>query len=265
MKFSKLIESIKSVRDYKMSKVEDSKLNEILNIVKNNKFFNKGKMDIVVLNNGNKVYDSLKGKAGYYGNMIKAPYYLLITSDEFSDNKKYGGYLMELARLKAFDLGLGSCFINIDDPYTIKKHFNIKKEPIAFISLGYAYTGIFKKDISSKPPRSGMEDMVYINNWGQKADPNILEQRGLSHILYYSKYAPSWGNIEPWKFLINENKISLFIDNKNIKDVNLHAGIIMLYIEQIALEEGIPSLWHLVPQDFPDIPNNYSSIGYFSI
>ncbi|MCT4592778.1 MAG: nitroreductase family protein [Anaeromicrobium sp.] len=265
MKFSKLIESIKSVRDYKFNQIEDSRLNEILNIMKNNKFFNKDKMDIVLLNNGNKVYESLKGKAGYYGNMIKAPYYLLITSDEFSHNKKYAGYLMELARLKAFDLGLGSCFISIDDSYTIKKHFNIEKNPIAFISLGYAYTGIFKRDISSKPSRSGIEDMVYMNNWGERANPNILEQRALSNILYYSKYAPSWGNKEPWKFLVKDNKISLFIDKKEIKDVDLHGGIIMLYIDQIALEEGFSSLWHLESQDLPGVPNNYSSIGYFSI
>lgn len=264
MRFSNLIKDIKSIRDYKMEPVAENLLQELLMEVKNNKYYNKDKMDLILFSNGQQVYESLKGKAGYFGNMIKSPYYLLLVSDDLTDKEIYAGYLMELARLKAFDLGLGSCFLNIDDSYSIKKNLNIDKQPLAFISIGEPYTGIFRKDISIKPPRLGVEDMVYENDWGNKINIDTLTQHGLSNILYYSKYAPSWGNKEPWKFVVKDNKVLLYI-NKDIKDINLHAGIIMLYIEQIALEEGISSLWDLSSSFNLNIDNSYTYIGCFSI
>jgi nitroreductase len=79
--------------------------------------------------------------------------------------------------------------------------------------------------------------------------------------------APSWGNRQPWQFIIDKDRILLTILREEAME--LDAGIVMLYFEKSAHEEGIPGSWELdIPENMKEvygIPKDRTLIGYYSI
>ena len=85
----------------------------------------------------------LSGKAGYFGNMMK-PSLFSYHVKKVPGYLENSGYIMELMRMKAWELGLGTCWLNIE----MKKNKNITGwlgTADSFCSYSYPYKGIFKK------------------------------------------------------------------------------------------------------------------------
>lgn len=272
MKFINLVEEIKTVRDFKKEPVKQDLVqkmieagNEIRGMIQNES------VSIVFIENGKEIYNAISGKAGYYGKMIEAPHYLALVSKAYPHYVENSGYIMELVRFKAWELGLGTCWLSIEDPMELKKYLKLKEdeEVTAFIAMGKAYGGIFKSDTSPKSSRKGIEDIVYLENWGKPCSIQHLDILGMTNIFYYTKFAPSWGNKQPWRFIIDGEKVFLAMGKEQEKSMKIDAGIVMLYFQKIAHEEGIVGSWELEIGDTLErkynIPEDYQLMGYYSI
>ncbi|MEW9121721.1 MAG: nitroreductase family protein [Thermotaleaceae bacterium] len=272
MKFSKLIEEFRTIRDYKKETIEQEKVQEILQGGKEQKGIGEGqKVSVFFIEQGKEVYKKLSGKAGYFGKMMEAPHYLVITSKVFPGYLANSGYIMEQMRLKAWELGLGTCWLSIEDPEDIKKVLSIDSDEIvtAFAAIGYPYTGIFKKDISPKSSRLGIEELIYSEHWGKPSTVEELENRALANVFYYARYAPSWGNQQPWRFVLDKDKVILTLYQDQEEDMELDGGIVMLYFQRAANEEGIAGQWHIEDGESLrapyGIPKEYRILGYFPL
>lgn len=51
--------------------------------------------------------------------------------------------------------------------------------------------------------RLGVEDVVYMNEWGNVASIEILEERALLDAFHYARLAPSTLNRQPWRFIVD--------------------------------------------------------------
>ncbi len=269
MKYTKLIKDIRTIRDFKKEEIPQYLIDEIIIDAQENVL--TGKRDdvkITFIKDGKKFYDEISGKAGYFGKMIEAPHYILISSKKFDGYIENSGYIMENMRLEAWNIGLGTCWLSIGNEGELLETLNLDKEftPVALAAIGYQYKGLFKIDTSSKSSRLGIEELVFDKQWGQQCTSELLESRGVSNILYYARFAPSWGNQQPWRFVLDDNKIVLTIVDKDLSQ-HLDAGIIMLYLEKTAHEEGITGKWVLDVSDVSkyNIPEKYKTVGYFEI
>ncbi|AOT70223.1 nitroreductase family protein [Geosporobacter ferrireducens] len=272
MKFSKLIEDFRTVRDYKKQSVEHEKIEELIHVGKEIKGIAKGRnISVLFLDRGQEIYKQLSGNAGYYGKMIEAPHYLVITSKQFQSYLENSGYVMELLRLKAWELGLGTCWLSVENQEIIKEVLGIESEDVvtAFAAVGYQYKGIFKKDTSPKSSRLGVEELIYSRHWGKPCTIEELENRALVNVFYYARYAPSWGNQQPWRFVLDKDQVTLTVLQEDEESMGLDAGIVMLYFEKAAHEEGINGTWDIEADEslkaVYGIPKEYKVVGTFKL
>lgn len=299
MKTNKVIQNRRSVREYKEKIVKQALIDDLFADIKTKrKLKDDIKLDFYFINNGKEAFERLDGFVGYHGKVIKAPHYIYMISEKKEGYLKNAGYIAERLILKATDLGLGTCWVEVpEDDDKVKEALEIKEKGalVALIAIGYpqkeskvlnnndskkrsafplAELGYPNADIKySEEPASGrlsIEDIVYIKEWGKSASVDDLENRGMAEAFYYMRLAPSWGNRQPWKFIVDGEKVVLAVRNDlnltSEKVSKIEAGIAMLYFELMVHESGIPGKWTLdkIDKDYR-LPDDYFIAGYYTV
>ncbi len=274
MDYKTIIEKKKSVRDYSDKEIKNDIARELKAYANNcKKLVDDINIDIRFMDNDD-VYQQLDGFAGYNGILINAPHYMIV----LSENKEYyienAGYIGEEICLKAFDLGVDSCWITFKDSKTIIEKLNIvtDKEVVAIIALGYAKKAsksIFstakagqnptKADIKIKDGKSTrlpIDELVFIEEWGKSAKIEQLQELGLLDSLSCATLAPSTLNRQPWRFIVDKNLIVLAVrddENTNTYEERIDSGIVMLYFEAVMGQTLYNLKWN-----FENIENKYN-------
>ncbi len=302
MKMLKLIEKRRSVREYKDKPVSLEEINQLDRILKAPvKLEMDQSVELLFIEDGGRVAHALEGVAGYHGVMIKAPHYYAVLAEETGHYLSCAGYLAEWFVLNATKMNLGTCWIETLDKSDVAKRLlqlEDRRRLVALIAIGYPQTehrvsNAFKGKATgglspytesgyadknpeySKEPVSGrvsIEEIVYMNKWGQCATVETLESYGLAEAFYYMHLAPSWGNLQPWRFILNGHRILLAVNKANpYKDSEadetlaaVEAGIAMLYFEVAMHDLGLPGGWTLdvAPGTF-DVPDSYQIAGIY--
>lgn len=289
MNYKKLITERKSVRDYKKTKVSEKNINKILEYSINcGKLISTIENEIIIKDNDkDNVFDILNGTAGYLGRMIEAPHYLIILSDKNEYYVENTGYLGEKILLKAFDLGVNSCWITFPNSDIIKEKLNIttNKEVCALIALGYDANktkiinpmqvgGNYSKsqiDVVNDNTsfRYKIQDIVYFKEWDNKANLSDLKRMGLLEALHYARMAPSTLNRQPWRFILDDGMLILTIrddDNTSEYEEKIDSGISMLYFELIVDQTLFDLTWIMgKPKKEYSIPENYKIVSFCKI
>ncbi len=286
MDYKSLIVNGKSVRNFKETAVETEKLSEIDAFIGDcKKLVSEIKIETKFFA-GEDSYKRLYGVAGYQGVMIEAPNYLVLLSEKHPQSIENAGYVGERAILKARDLGVDSCWVSYTDGNMIKSVLGIEsdKDVVALIALGYSSpnkkiegatkTGenYSKSQVSisqDSSERIGVEEMVFIDKWGNSATPEALEERALLDAFSYARMAPSALNKQPWRFIVDGGRVILAINNENYEGsyVNrIDAGIVMLYFGVILDVTMFDSKWGFdkLDKDY-GIPSDYTVVGYCNI
>ncbi|HCX62736.1 MAG TPA: nitroreductase [Clostridiales bacterium] len=284
MEYKDVISRIKSVRNYK----EDTVSPEILEKLKAD--FEKGKRLIddiqleVMLKNKDEVYGNLKNIAGYNDLMIEAPHYLIFLSEDKGHYIENTGYAVQNIMLKAFESGVGSCWITIKDGEAIKEKLNINsdKKLSALIALGYDdnKNKVLYENVSEYNPsraeveivednvseRMRVRDLVYLNKWGEDADPDELTRVGLLDAFFYARLAPSTKNRQPWRFIYDNGTVVLALrkdENVNEYEQKVDTGIVMLYFKLIVDSTLFNLEWKFGnPDKDYEIPSDYEIVAY---
>lgn len=289
MEYKALIENKKSVREYKKIPLKEEQVKEIKSYIGSCKrLVSDIEIDIRFMDN-NAVYQQLDGFAGYKGHMINAPHYIIILSENKDNYIENSGYIGEEVCLKAKELEIGSCWITFEKSKTVIEKLSIitDKEVTGIIALGYDlnvnsktvmnavktgenYSKADMKVVSTGASnRLGLEEVVYMNEWGNHATVSELEERALLEAFSCATLAPSALNRQPWRFIVSNGTVILAVrqdDQSNTYEQKIDAGIVMLYFEAIISETLFKLNWILgnIDKDYK-IPNDYSVVGYCNI
>ncbi len=285
------IEKVKSVREYmkKALSREDHQL--VLSLLERPyPLEDEGNVEFLFREDGEKVAELLDGVAGYSGRMIEAPHYLVVLSRAEGVDYRRAGFIAQSIILRLMQEGIGTCWVSVESSDVVKEKLQLEtdKEVAALIALGYPReTGFFEKFFSgikaSRSPYSetgyadfrfeyekdtrqpvGTGTFIYIDNWGNVADADELERRGYLEVYHYMKYAPSWGNRRPWRFILQNFDIVMAVqrmaETEQLAD-HLEGGIAMYFFQLAMHEMGIRGYWLMDAQ--AEVPDNYFLAGKY--
>ncbi len=269
MKFKHFLEQRTSIREFHDKKVENEILIKLMDLAKEiEKKYGKDSIKFVLYENGTKIYEALKGLGGYSGVMIKSPHYIGIqTKNDDKQTLVRSGFSMESLITKASELKLSTCWISVEKVSTKNKQIlgATEKNKINYITaIGYPQR---KSKFEPMPTSSrlAIEDIAYMEKWGNKANIDELDNRGLTDILYHVRYAPSTHNDQPWRFIIDNNNIKLAIINPKELSNYVDGGIIAYYFEGLIYDLGITNSWKFNDKISIDTNEEYAIIGSFKI
>ncbi len=183
----------KSSRDYIMEELDPVLLE---NLIKYTGFASllqeEYKVRFKILNNVAADNESLSNLS------VKAPYYLLIASDEKDGHWLNVGYVMEQISLYLTTKGIGSCFLGL--PRHKRTKLANMDYPVSFVMAFGKTKGNVYRD-QKKAKRFGENFLCSI-----KADlPNSIKS-----MLKAARLAPSTLNSQPWRFVAYDNRIHIF-------------------------------------------------------
>ncbi len=276
MKMLKVVEKRRSVREYKEKEFEGKDLELIKEYISDLPQIVENVTVKATLLEGTQVFEWLNGLAGYNGIMIKAPYYITLTS-KIADNQQHlkaAGYAGEWLVLNVTKHDIATCWVSTNQKEAdIHKTLGlpVEEEIIGLIALGYAkgdmrVSNIYKNQgidnadrvrayqhVDSEyrdAPISGrlsIEEVVYLKQWGQNASIEELDVLGFTEVFYYMRLAPSTANKQPWRFVVDKDQFVLVMSKDDgYEDDRLaciEAGIAMLYFEVAMHGEGFPGRW----------------------
>lgn len=302
MKMLKVMEKRRSVREYKEKIVTMEELDQLMRILQTPVQLEADQsVDLIFLEDGEMVHHALEGVAGYHGVMIKAPHYFALVAEKKPHYLSNAAYMAEWFVLNATKLNLGTCWIEtMEKSDFVKRLIRLedRRDLVALIAIGhpkaehrvanifegkpagslspYTEAGYSNKNIEyAQEPvsaRVSIEELVYLKKWGQHADVATLESYGLVEAFYYMHLAPSWGNLQPWRFIVDGQRILLAISKENpykenVMDEDLaavEAGIAMLYFQVAMHDLGLPGKWDLtVEPGTGEVPDNYLIAGIY--
>lgn len=239
-----------STRDFKDKDLEEEKIKSIYQYFAEIKAeLGEDDLDFQINKNGKEVYEKLNGKAGYKGIMIKAPIYVGLDIKNKNDLALVkGAYGLEELITKLSKIDLASCWISVKDA---------KLEDLnqAFMNTSGNIKSILAIGESSKDEvkehryddRKGVNEFVFIDDLDHKASVEELSQRGLDDLFSYLRFAPSSYNSQPWRFVLIDNFVKLYIEDYKDESNLIDAGIVMYYFDQLTKNLS-KAKWNISPK-----------------
>lgn len=240
MNYEKIITQIKSVREFSKKKVDQNLLSLMIENLSSVEKLNEEKLDFVIVEDGKAFADKMDGKIGYFGKIIPAPSYILVFGRNNEEARINTGFCLEWLRFALWNADLGSCWISTMPQIDYTSIF-LRKEGetlLGCIGIGEEYSGIFRKNTDQKSERKGIAEFVYKDKWEEEVTWEELQQLGLEEVFYLTKLAPSWGNEQPWAFLIEQNECKLFINRNRDTNFDIDTGIISLFFIKACENNG---------------------------
>ena len=297
MKMLKVMEQRRSVREYDATPLAEPVMRGIKAIIESMPIFTGAEdVNFTVLENGETVFQALDGIIGYNGHMTEAPHYFLVTCSGTGNDFKVVGYLGEWLALHLAKQDIGICWLSCSEKSELvmerlgvetgehiaaliafgepkegkklSKIYNFGESPVQSDAKKFADTKTSIKD-EHYAYRKAITEIVYINAYGNTVEIDEITKRGLEEVFYYMRYAPSWGNLQPWKFILDGERVVLVMEKNEAISMDIQkidAGIAMLYFEVAMHDRGLPGKWYDEVDQFKEklnVPETYEVIGYY--
>lgn len=233
----------KSVRSYTNDPLTPQMLEDILKQFDEIKgLFGGIETELAIFDNRSNEYKML----GLFG--VKAPYYLVLYSEEKDRALMNAGYLMEQLSLYLYTRGMGSCFVG--NPMLKKKYQKRgNKKLMVVLAFGKAKGSHIRKQAEAR--RLSLNELcVY------KETP----RQWMKQLLEAARMAPSSMNSQPWRFVVFDSRIHIF-SKKNTSDRlgklnEVNFGIMfshmMVVAEEIWLDVDLIRLEEITQKNFPN-------------
>lgn len=251
MNINNFLRNRESVREFRNRSVSRDKLATIKSLIED--LIADEDMEHIGLKlheNGKGIVANLEGKAGYAGVMIESPHYIAIDLKDREEKTLIDtGYYTEKLVTEIINLDLGTCWVhvgNVED--------DLKKKTFGQDTVNVQFLLAFGREKRKNPfseksfsVKRGVEEIVYDEEIEKFFTVEDLENKGLMDLFYYVRFAPSTKNLQPWRFLIKNGKVELFIRYEEWYDsILIDAGIVMYYFEELAHYDGMDSKWEIV-------------------
>ncbi len=184
-----------------------------------------------------KLVSNIEEKQGFNSPFnVKAPYYLCISSEEKEDYLLNAGYLMQQMDLYLASKGLGACYSIVSPGKTLKASMKFKF--VIALAFGSTSSPIYRE--SSEAKRFPESELVV---YKEEVSNDIKE------ILSAARLAPSFYNIQPWRFVVYKNRIHVFakknlfvaklLDYNKMIDMGIMLANLLLTAEELWLDVSL--------------------------
>ena len=237
-----------STRSFKKRPISNRQLTELQNYLPRcRRLIPEIRTDITIL--GADTASVLKDAVGYFGLMIEAPNYLLVSSSPHEYAMENAGFMGEDLVLKLTELEVESCWITIQNPLEVKNRLHLPEDmvPMALVAFGNATVMLPSSrldiksvsDISIKQrtgfvaPKLAVRHAVLAKDW--KENPELASlplNSGIYQAFISACCSPSYLNLQPYRFILDGDTTLLVClpdDQTAPDDARLNAGIAMLH------------------------------------
>jgi len=233
----------RSVHSYRMEAISNATLESIQNYHREVQgLFGKIDTEVSIVDNCRSQHKIL----GLFG--IKAPYYLLIYSEEGEKAAMNVGYIMQQIVLHICSNGLGSCIVN---PTTAKKSLQRRngKQLYGVVAFGKS-SGAYLRKVTEARRLDMARLCVY------KDKPRLW----MKQLLEAARMAPSSLNSQPWRFVVYDNRLHIFSKSRNgdkmkmLDEINfgiMFANMIVV-AEELWLDVDLITLEEIAQKTFPN-------------
>ena len=183
-------------------------------------------------------------RIGTYGVITGNPsYFFASTKKENNKNELVGyGYILQKAVLELTNLGLGTCWLGADfNKKLLKEAFEIKNDEYipAVISFGLPKE---KENPLQRAMRKSGKRKDFEKLFFEDGDKPLKEEslKKYKEVLECVRIAPSSINNQPWRLIIDDNKIHFFMYSKiKYNFLYLDMGIAMCHFDLARQEKNI--------------------------
>lgn len=243
--------------------------------------------------NGGVLAQCLTGLSGVYGMFTSAPHYIIAVSEERPGFMENVGFCMEQLVLAATDMGLGTCWIGgLFTEEKLSKFVpdrSADERIIAITPLGYADRSQQARMARQlirwgtdrhgrrKPVREMVSQDIWAVPWEANTPLNQEQAQALPQVFELTRLAPSWANIQPWHFIVDDQEILALVNSTrqkgNVREgkpyYRLDGGIAMCHFYLATQAAGWTEQWH-APRNTQaqmraryGIPEEYVVLGTF--
>lgn len=244
-----------SIRSYTDRPVDQAHLERLLDLAQGADRLTDTPPRIQLISGADRVKDVLTFMIGSYGLVQNAPHLLVGIIPTESDRARIDlGHVLEQVVLEATRLGLGTCWIT--GSYDAEKAGDaVELEPgevaAAVCTLGHPteegygqlHTKIVRR-LAGGHRRKPLTDIVFSERWGKSWSPEEADP-ALVSILKHARLAPSAHNAQPWRFIVEADRITLSV----IKPMFIDAGIVMSHITLATPAANREGEWQLRLRD----------------
>lgn len=237
-----------STRSFKKRPISNRQMTEFQNYLPHcRRLLPEIRTDIAIL--GADAASLLKNAVGYFGLMIEAPNYLLVSSAPHDFAMENAGFMGEDLVLKLTELEVESCWITIQNPLEVKNRLNLPEDmvPMALVAFGNATVMLPSSrldiksvsDITIKQrtgfiaPKLAVSHAVLTKDWTESPEIATLPlNSGIYQAFIAACCAPSYLNLQPYRFILDGSTtvmVCLADDQTAPDDARLGAGIAMLH------------------------------------
>jgi nitroreductase len=244
-----------SVRSYADRSVDPALLERLLSVAEHAGHVSDAPARVALLSGVDAVEDVLTFMIGSYGLVQNAPHLLVGVLPEESEKARIDlGYVLEQVVLEATRLGLGTCWIT--GTYSAERTEDALalapgEVAAAVCALGYPkekgfgrlHTRVVRR-LARGHKRKPLAEIVFSERWGepwspQDADPTLVA------VLEHARLAPSAANLQPWRFVVDGNQVTLAM----IRPSWIDAGIAMSHVTLAAAAVERAGEWVLRLRD----------------
>ncbi|MDR0880742.1 MAG: nitroreductase family protein [Clostridioides sp.] len=236
-----------TTREFSIKKVKKATMQEIKRICKDIDYLNKElAIEAHVVERGHIVQFLMRQKK-----MVKAPHYIVITSEVGEDYLQNVGYLAEKIVLELTSLGIGTCWLEsvlseddmkelveteeVEDEFVFSLYNEKEKKevvPCGVIGFGYPEGEELFRRRNSTPERKSVKDI----------SKGFKEDNSWQDVLDMVRRAPSIGNSQPWFFYKDGNIVHMYEKNpkRNTEDMSkISMGAALRHFDIACKENGI--------------------------
>jgi nitroreductase len=204
----------------------------------------------------------IKGIIGDYGKTIHAPHYIVLTAREGDGYLTDAGFRFEQMVLEATRRGLGTCWVGLmfkEAPLRATLGLDASWRVIVLTPIGRPVENSLKtrllRTVAGSTGRKPIEQLFFCQQHGGPLTANILSNRNLMQVFDATRWAPSWMNKQPWRFVLTGKEILIYKDqqqDREGKDYHLlDCGIAMCHLHFVAKALGIHGRWELGKFEIP--------------
>lgn len=215
----------------------------------------------------------ITGIIGNYGRFISAPHYFVLIAQERDGFMVDSGYRFEHLILESTRKNLGTCWIGgMFKETSIRSTLGIDEtwRVVAITPIGHAAAdGIASrvlKGIVRSSKRKPLDEILFWQYHGTPLPQNILSNERLMRMFEAARWAPSWVNKQPWRFIISNKEIMIYKQMRQMKDGKdyhcLDCGIAMAHLHLAAVHLGVGGHWELSQFEVPGV-QHAESIGKY--
>lgn len=193
----------KSTRKYSAQSLTDEQLQAVRGVVDTaERLYNNIDLRIHLIENGQKIHELLPGIIGGYGK-VKAPYYLIITSEEKEGYLQNIGYTLQGVVLRLTTMGLATCWLggNIKNNQ-MRSTIDVPEGQVPQLMIAFGYPEKGKSPFRRSSSEAKRKDVSEITS----GTMDITWSRIISAI----RLAPSAVNTQPWRFAFKEGKVHVY-------------------------------------------------------